>query len=217
MEALIKSLQEELQLKSSLLEDYESEMRKENAKFDEDKLLECIQFHRKECFELKGKIRSYQSYVKHLRERNTAILDTIMTDLDRSNRGPIESSDEAVDANGSAQKKAMSAPVSRNVSRNSSRNGSRRDSLRNQSENEMQSTGMQTDSGASCASSAGGSLDDTEADNVYEGDENSRMEMKKLMDAMNLLTKKLHEKEAEEKIAKVRSSFFKMNTHTFAS
>lgn len=206
MEAQIKALKEELDLKSSLLEDYEAEASKKDLKTDSDKLARSIIAQRKECAELKSKLRMYESYVKHMRERNSAILDSVLTNLDKSNRIPVESVDgEVSGAVAMTGRRAVSAPASQNVSRNNSRNGSRRDSLKNQSECELQSTGIQTDSGVSCASSARGSLDDVDMVAVMTEHEACQKEIKGLKDIKKMLSLQLQEKDSYENSMKVNT------------
>ena len=204
MEGQIKALKEELALRSSLLEDYEAEMSKSRPKNDSDKLARSIIEQRKECTELKTKLRNYESYVKHLRERNTAILDSIMTDLDKSNRMPTESTDgEEIGAVGQSTRKTASAPTSQTVSRNNSRHGSRRESLKSHLESELQSTGIRNDSGVSCTSSTRGSLEVAEIDLSHSEHELCQKEIKELKEIRKIMSQKLQEKESEEERMKV--------------
>lgn len=201
MENKIKALQKELDLKSSLLEDYEAEMSKAEPKGDAEKLARNIIDQRRECAELKAKINSYQGYVKHLREKNTAILDEVMTKLDKANQQPTESVDEE-DAGAMvwSAKKAASAPASHSVSRTNSRDPSRRGSVK--SECEVHSTGIQTDSGF-CTSSERGSVDDVEMDISPSEHEIYQQEIKELKEKVAHLTDLLREKEEEDKRTKV--------------
>ena len=197
MERKIKKLQEELDLKSSLLEDYEAEMSKVEPKGDADKLARNIILQRKECTELKAKINSYQVYVKCLQERNSVILDEIMLKLDRSNQQPTESADED---DAGAVARSASAPASHAPSRTNSRNTSRRDSVK--SECEFHSTGIQTDSGF-CTSSERSSVDDVEMDTSPNEHAAYQQENMELRDKVARLTDLLREKEEEDKRTKV--------------
>ena len=176
----MKVLREEIDLKASLLEHYESLMSETQPKDDAETLARNIIEQRKECSELKSKLRSYENYVKHLRERNSAIMESIMTDLDKRNREPKESSDASDEqfkegeASGGGlhnTSRGGSNATSRSTSANTSRATSRRESLRDMDaqtmECEFQTTGMQTDSGVSCTSSARGSIDDTDFGLMY--------------------------------------------------
>ena len=198
MESLIKSLREELALKSSLLEEYEAEMSAMQPKSDADKLATNIILQRKECAELKSKIHSYEGYVKHLREKNSAIVDAIMTQLDKSNREPTESTDE--EDKGAVARKTVSAPPSYPVSRASSGNGSRRDSLK--SEYELCSTAIQTDSGF-CTSSEKGSVDDVEMLPSLSEFGRFEEENKELKQKLLQLSDELQKRKEENKRAQV--------------
>lgn len=187
---MVKVLREEIDLKASLLEHYESLVSETQPKDDAETLARNIIEQRKECSELKSKLRSYENYVKHLRERNSAMMESFMTDFDKHNREPKESSDDSDEqskegeASGNSLRNASrggSNATSRSTSANTSRATSRRESLRDMDaqtmECEFQTTGMQTDSGVSCTSSARGSIDDTDIGLMYSANGMQKINM----------------------------------------
>jgi len=174
-----KRLQEELDLKSSLLEDYEAEMSNSETKCGADTLARNIIQQRKENTELKSRINSYHGYVKQLREKSSLILDAVMIQLDKANRGPTES----VDVEDTGKEKEH---VSTATSVPGSLNENRIISLKQ--DHASHSTGIQTDSGFySVGSVNNGDMDSLKVEN----------ELKNRQEMIEKLTHKLKETEKE--------------------
>lgn len=124
-------LEEEIATKSCAMDEY----LQHTATNDTEKVAHDLIEQRKECSDLKTKLRSYNHYVRHLRERNTAIMNSIMDDMDKRCRGPQESVDDGFadisDESGTpAASKCSTCNNSREGSQNTSRTASRRVSLK---------------------------------------------------------------------------------------
>ena len=184
LEDKVRRLQGELDLKSSLLEDYEAEMSIREPKSDAETLARNIILLRKENTELKSQINAFRGYVKHLRENNSVILDAAMTQLDKANRGPTESGD-VEDAG------VETRHVSTATSEPSSLNENRIVSLK--PEYASHSIEIQTDSG--CFSVGSIDTDSLQAEN----------ELKNRQERIEKLTHKL--KETEKEIMKMAVCF----------
>ncbi len=140
MQEKVRTLEEEIALKTSLINQYERSLQSVETPSASEEATRNIAEHKKECNELKMKLRTYQSYVKHLREKNTAIMHSIMQEFDKRGMkgGPSESMDDGIDLFD-----GRSTP-SHSGSQAASRSGSQMPSRRG-SQGSLKDADMQTD------------------------------------------------------------------------
>ncbi len=222
MQEKIKALEEEIALKSSIISQYESCMSKSDPA-EVSEVNQGIIEQKKECADLKMKLRTYQNYIKHLRERNTAIMQSIMQDFEKRGKGPTESLDDDGiadlydDGAASASSNAGSRNASREGSCNASREGSqnvsrvtsRRESLKDmdvQTDAYCQNAEAQTDSAVSCCSSKRESIDSIELQFRLNLHEECTKQIEDLRDVIKKRTDTIADHEMREILLRVTLS-----------
>eukprot|EP00794_Sanderia_malayensis_P012025 gene12025-13266_t len=197
----IKALEDKVASKESFIESLLSKLENEASSDEEVSVLD----QKKECMELKVKLRTYQNYIRHLREKNTAILQSIMDGFDKQNdKGPSESMDDGIadlyDERGAcAASNSGSQNTSRESSQNASRSTSRRGSTKDtdtQHSASLQHVESQTDSDISCCSSHRGSIDSADIQSKM----NLHDECTKQIDGLKEMIKK-HTDTIEKQVA----------------